>query len=108
MPQIKIRGVHPEQVCQISTEMVDNLTTIIDCPRDYFTIECIHSTAIRDGAIIPVPPFVEVAWFDRGQEVQDLVAREITTQFQSVGIESLDVAFIRFEKPCYYENGEHF
>lgn len=108
MPQIKIRGVDPQEVCKISKKMVDTLTNMIGCPREYFTIECIHSTAIRDGEVVPVSPFVEVAWFDRGQEVQDLVAQEITCQLKSVGVESIDVAFLTFERHSYYENGEYF
>lgn len=108
MPQIKIRGIEPAQICKISREMVDNLTPIIGCPREYFTIECIHSTAIKDGELVPVSPFIEVAWFDRGQEVQDQVALEITRQVQSLGIPSIDVAFLTFERRSYYENGEHF
>lgn len=108
MPQIKIRGIEPAQVCKISLEMVDNLAPIIGCPREYFVIECIHSTAVKDGEIIPSTPFVEVMWFDRGQEIQDKVAKEITTHIQSLGIADIDVAFLTFERRSYYENGEHF
>lgn len=108
MPQIKIRGVEPQELCKISKGLVDRLTEVIGCPRDYFTIEQVHSTAIRDGEIVPGAPFVEVAWFDRGQEVQDTVAQEITAQLKSIGIASVDIAFLTFERHRYYENGEHF
>ncbi|HBG1558843.1 DUF1904 family protein [Clostridioides difficile] len=56
-----------------------------------------------------VYPFVEVAWFDRGQEVQDIVARIITDSIRNnLDVESMDLAFTVFEKEKYYENGEHF
>ena len=66
------------QICEISEKMIDELVDAVKCPRDYFEIECIKSVAIRDGKIADVYPFVEVAWFDRGQEVQDTVAKIIT------------------------------
>ncbi|SHJ92193.1 DUF1904 domain-containing protein [Tepidibacter formicigenes] len=109
MPQIKIRGIKAQVVCKISEEMVDKLVDIVKCPRDYFEIECIQSVAIRDGKIAPVYPFIEVAWFDRGQEIQDKVAKVITDSIrENLDVESLDLAFTTFEKEKYYENGEHF
>lgn len=109
MPQIKIRGIHENDICKISENMIDKLVEAVKCPRDYFEIECIKSVAIRDGKIDDVYPFVEVAWFDRGQEVQDVVATIITDSIRNnLNIESMDLAFIVFEKEKYYENGEHF
>lgn len=109
MPQIKVRGISSEDMCKISEKMIDELVEAVKCPRDYFEIECISSTAVRNGKIEPVYPFVEVAWFDRGQEVQDIVAKIITNSIrENLNIESMDLAFTVFEKEKYYENGEHF
>jgi hypothetical protein len=109
MPQIKIRGIHENEICKISDKMIDELVDAVKCPRDNFEIECIKSVAIREGKIADVYPFVEVAWFDRGQEVQDIVAKIITDSIRNnLEIESMDLAFTVFEKEKYYENGEHF
>ncbi|SHJ34183.1 protein of unknown function [Geosporobacter subterraneus DSM 17957] len=108
MPQIKFRGVAVEKVCNISKEMIDDLTEIIGCPRDYFTIEHIPSTFIQDGEITEGYPFVEVLWFDRGQSVQDKTARVITEYLHRAGYEQVDLFFQPLEKHRYYENGEHF
>ncbi|WP_278682517.1 DUF1904 domain-containing protein [Paraclostridium bifermentans] len=109
MPQIKIRGINETDVCKISENMIDKLVEAVKCSRDYFEIECIKSVAIRDGKIAEVYPFVEVAWFDRGQEVQDIVAKIITDSIRNnLDVESMDLAFTVFEKEKYYENGEHF
>ncbi|MGL5711487.1 MAG: DUF1904 domain-containing protein [Paraclostridium sp.] len=109
MPQIKVRGIHEDDICKISEKMIDDLVDAVNCPRDYFEIECIKSVAIRDGKIAPVYPFVEIAWFDRGQEVQDTVAQIITDSIRNnLDIENMDLAFTVFEKEKYYENGEHF
>jgi hypothetical protein len=109
MPQIKIRGIHENDICKISEKMIDELVEAVKCPRDYFEIECIKSIAIRNGKLDSVYPFVEVAWFDRGQEVQDIVANIITNSIRNnLDVEDMDLAFTVFEKEKYYENGDHF
>ena len=103
MPQIKVRGINENDICKISEKMIDELVEAVKCPRDYFEIECIKSVAIRDGKIADVYPFVEVAWFDRGQEVQDMVAKIITDNIrENLNVESMDLAFTVFEKEKYY------
>ena len=109
MPQIKIRGINEHDICKISEKMIDKLVEAIKCPRDSFEIECIKSVAIRNGQLEEVYPFVEVAWFDRGQEVQDIVAKIITNSIRNnLDVESMNLAFTVFEKEKYYKNGEHF
>lgn len=108
MPQIKVRGISPEKLCKINNQLIDELVEIVQCPRDYFELEYIQSIAIRDGNIDEAYPFIEVAWFDRGLEVQDKVAKAITKHMLSAGEEAVDIAFTTFEKRSYYENGEHF
>lgn len=109
MPQIKIRGIQAEELCKISEELLDNLVEIVSCPRDYFELEVISSVAIRNGKIAQAYPFVEIACFDRGQKIQDEIAKTITSLFkEKLGIENLDLAFVTFKENSYYENGEHF
>ncbi len=108
MPQLKIRGIEADKFKVISKDLVDELTRIVGCPRDYFTLECINTTSIFDGEIVNTYPFIEVAWFDRGQEVRDNVAKTITRYVNELGIEDLDIAFTIFKENSYYENGEHF
>lgn len=53
--------------------------------------------------------FCRGSLIDRGQEVQDTVAKIITDNIrENLNIESMDLAFTVFEKEKYYENGEHF
>jgi len=108
MPHLKVRGIAPEELCRLNNPLIDELVEIIKCPREYFEMEYIHTTAIRDGKIAEVYPFFEVAWFDRGQEIQDQVAKAITKHVNALGIEAVDVAFIQYQRNSYYENGEHF
>lgn len=108
MPHLIVRGISPEKLCIINDPLIDELVEIIKCPKEYFELESIHTTAIRDGAVAEPYPFVEVAWFDRGQEVQDQVAAVITRHVNSLGIAEVGVAFKQYYRNCYYENGEHF
>lgn len=107
MPMIKIKGIPQEEVIKESKELIDSLVEIIECPRDYFTIELVNNTFIKDGEIATPPTIVEVAWFNRGQDIQDKVAEVITNHFKK-DRECLDVFFKSLEHNCYYENGEHF
>lgn len=108
MPRIKVKGIKVEDVCKVSKKLIDELEALLECPRDYFSLEHINGTFIKDGEIVEGYPFIEVAWFDRGQEIQDKVAKTITKFFNSVGYDNLDIIFIMLKKESYYENGEHF
>lgn len=108
MPQIKIRGLQKEKVISASKKIIDELVQVVQCPREDFTIECINSTYIMDGKIIEPYPFIEIAWFDRGQEIQDKVAIIITNNLLAQGIESIDLIFTVLEGRKYYVNGKHF
>jgi Zn-finger nucleic acid-binding protein len=108
MPQLKIQGVEVNDICKISVGMVQEMQELLQCPKSYFTLECINSTYIMDGEIVKVCPTVEVAWFDRGQEVQDTMAKIVTKYIHSAGYKDVDVIFSVLEENKYYENGEHF
>jgi len=108
MPQLKLSGVEVEKICSFSKNLIDELEAIINCPRSYFTIEHISSTFIADGSVSKSYPFVEVSWFDRGQEVQDKTALAITKAVQNSGYGNVDVIFTALQEKDYYENGSHF
>jgi hypothetical protein len=108
MPQLKMRGVEVKDICKISGEMVQEMQELLECPKSYFTLECINCTCIMDGEIVKSPASVEVSWFDRGQEVQDIMAKIITKYIHSAGYKDVDVIFSVLEESKYYENGEHF
>lgn len=108
MPILTFRAVESEDIIKISKELIDELEALIKCPRDYFTIEVRNSTFIKDGVVDKWYPIIDVAWFDRGQEVQDKVAYIITNHLKNVGYDNVDVIFHKLIEKDYYENGEHF
>lgn len=88
--------------------MIDDLHNITQTPREHFTLELPISIYILDGKVVDGPPMVEVFWFDRGQELQDQVAKIIAEHIQSAGYPDVDVIFTILYRNRYYENGEHF
>ncbi|WP_428772306.1 DUF1904 domain-containing protein [Vibrio sp.] len=110
MPHLRFRAVEPKQVESLSKTLLDELQPIMDCPREDFTFEYIYSTFFHEGEVSQAYPFVEVLWFDRGQQTQDQVARIITDQVRQVQEQQVDVAviFSALNSQGYYDNGEHY
>ncbi|TGE33528.1 DUF1904 domain-containing protein [Desulfosporosinus sp. Sb-LF] len=108
MPQIKIRGIETEKIRKLSKPLIDELAMLTQSPRDYFTLEVIHSTFVMDGEVVRGYPFVEIAWFDRGQEIQDQVAQVISRLINEAGYPNVDIIFTILEEARYYENGQHY
>ncbi|MGD8109733.1 DUF1904 domain-containing protein [Vibrio sp. TRT 21S02] len=110
MPHLRFRAVEPQTVQTLSKSLIDELQPLMDCPREDFTFEYIYTTFYLEGEVNPAYPFVEVLWFDRGQETQDAVAQTITRQVRGIIGEDVDVAviFTALEAKGYYDNGEHY
>jgi len=108
MPALRLKSIDSKKVLLISKALIDELQELIQCPRDYFSIELAQSSFIFDGEFVEGPPEVDIFWFDRGQEIQDKVAKLITKYINSIGYNNIDVIFHSLEESKYYENGEHF
>ena len=52
MPHLKIRGMDKKALIENSKEIIDGLTNIIKCDRNWFTIEHIDTEYIFDGKIV--------------------------------------------------------
>lgn len=109
MPHLRIRGVKREEVKEISRELVDQLAEIVECPRDWFTLECLNTEFIFDGEDSVGYPFVEVLWFDRGQDAKDRAGAAVTEMIRrKYPEEDICVIFTNLNEKDYYENGNHF
>lgn len=109
MPHLKFRGIEKQLLIDNSKELIDGLTALIKCDRTWFTIEHTETEYIFDGEIVPGYIFVDVAWFDRGQEVKDQVAKLITDFCQRLkNNNDTTVIFYNLSGNDYYDNGEHF
>ena len=110
MPHLRFRAVEPQTVQTLSKSLIDDLQPHMDCPREDFTFEYIYSTFYHEGEVNQAYPFVEVLWFNRGQETQDEVAKIITHQVRGMIGEDVDVAviFTALDASGYYDNGQHY
>lgn len=109
MPHMRFRGIEIDLVKKISKDLVDGLTEIVACEREWFTLEHIQSNFIKDGEDNQGHPFVEILWFDRGLDTKTKVSKFIT---KLISIENnyptITVIFTNLEGTDYFENGEHF
>ncbi|MHC6526475.1 MULTISPECIES: DUF1904 domain-containing protein [unclassified Vibrio] len=110
MPHLRFRAVEPQTVQTLSNTLLDELQPLMACPREDFTFEYIYSTFYYESEVTAAYPFVEVLWFDRGQEVQDQVAQIITQQVRAIMGEDVDVAviFSALKPNEYYDNAQHY
>ncbi|ODS51061.1 MAG: pseudouridine synthase [Bdellovibrio sp. SCN 50-8] len=109
MPHIRFRAVRPQDVAVLSEILTPKLAELTEAPVDYFTYEYIQTEFYKNGQIASGDPFIEVHWFDRGQECQDKVAKEITSRVKElIGDKDIVVYFFDLKKSAYYENGNHF
>lgn len=108
MPRITTHAIPLALVQAASRALTDELVALIGVPREHFTLEVRQDPFVADGELVSGDPFVEVALFDRGAEVETEIARTITRNFQAAGCPHLDVYLRRLERPRYYEDGEPF
>ena len=110
MPHIRFRAVDNNILKTISVKLLDELQPIMNSPRNHFTLESIPTTFIFDGEEVSAYPFIEVLWFERGQETRDRVAKVITDCLRDHVEESLDIAvvFTALNPDAYYDNGIHY
>ena len=71
MPHIRCRGMQRELVAAISETLVEQLAELTQAPAAHFTIEYIPAEFIATRFGGQAYPFIELFWFDRGQEMQD-------------------------------------
>ncbi|WP_308637996.1 DUF1904 family protein [Paenibacillus silvisoli] len=105
MPQLIVKGVEHAVLAQVSGELVEEMARICGCGTDNFTIDALQTVSFFGGTTVPAYPFVEIAWFDRGQAVQDELALAVTAHLNLAGVDEVEVAFKVYKESAYYING---
>lgn len=107
MPQLLFRGVASDKLHEVSELLAADLAVICECGTDNFTMECLQTISVFGGSTNGESfPFVEVGWFERGQEVRDRFADAVTHHLAQIGITESEVAFRTFQEDSYYINGK--
>ncbi|MEK6553626.1 MAG: DUF1904 family protein [Bdellovibrionota bacterium] len=109
MPHIRIRAMSDSAVKSLSSTLPVELTKILQIPEDSFTVEKIATTFYYMGNVVEGDPMLEVLWFDRGAELQNICGQKITELAKAhTKSEFVAVVFTALPKSHYYENGKHF
>ena len=110
MPHLRFRGIERDPVARLSGSLIQKLSALTGAPAAHFTIERVPTEFIIAGETVAGYPFVELMWFDRGQEVQDAAARLITQAVKAELGADQDVAVVvlPLTRSAYYDNGQHY
>lgn len=110
MPHLRVRGMPLADLESISDTLIETLAEITDTPNSHFTLEYQAVTYFVAGGASPAYPFIEILWFDRGDEVKAKVANTIDGLVRPLVESGKDIAvlFHDLQGKDYYENGEHF
>jgi phenylpyruvate tautomerase PptA (4-oxalocrotonate tautomerase family) len=110
MPHIRCRGIEREKVVEFSEHLVEQLAELTKSPAAHFTIEYIPAEFIATRFGGHAYPFIELFWFDRGQNMQDAAAQLITSVVKAALGDVVDVAVVvnPIERTNYYDNGQHY
>jgi len=95
-------------VVAISETLVEQLAELTKAPAAHFTIEYIPAEFIATRFGGQAYPFIELFWFDRGQEMQDAAAQLITSIVKSKLEMDVAVVVQPIQRTNYYDNGQHY
>lgn len=108
MPHLRFRAIESEKVRDLSDILVEKLSFALSCPEDYFTFECIHSDFYFKEVKVKAIPQIEIHWFERGQDLRNLVAQIVHEEVLRLGFEETIIWFTPLIKEAYYDNGQHY
>ncbi len=110
MPHFRFHAMTAPQVSQLSHSLLEVLPELFNSPKEDFTFECVASQFFFEGKPVDAYPFIELMWFDRGQDIQDKAAEIITQQCLLSVSNSADIAVIfkNLTPSAYYDNGKHY
>lgn len=107
MPQLTVRGISASQMASICGPLVEELADVCGCGTDNFTVDCLSVTSVFAGEAVATYPFIEVAWFERGDAARDRFAETLTRHIQLAGVPEVEIAFKVYREQAYYVNGVH-
>lgn len=109
MPHLLFRGVPALSLRSIAPELVQELAVLCNCGVDNFTVECLETTSIYGGhADGRSFPFIEIGWFERGQEVRDRFAAIVHRYMEKLESGEAEIAFRTYSENAYYIEGKPF
>ncbi|WP_169086350.1 DUF1904 family protein [Paenibacillus sp. PL91] len=107
MPHLFFRGVPAEKLQSVTSPLADELAALCECGTDNFTMACLHTTNVFGSQeSVADFAFIEVGWFERGQQTRNRFAQAITNYVRQLGISEIEIVFHAYREDSYYINGE--
>ncbi|CAM4012500.1 DUF1904 domain-containing protein [Paenibacillus alkaliterrae] len=107
MPHLLFRGVEAELLRKVAAPLAKKLAILCSCGTDNFTMNVMNATNVYGGAPDePAFAFIEVGWFERGQQVRNSFAHAVTQYVRQLGINEIEIVFHAYREESYYINGE--
>jgi len=107
MPHLFFRGVPSEQLQTVTAPLAAELAAICECGTDNFTMACLHTTNVFGNEPSDQGfAFIEVGWFERGQQVRNRFAQAVTKSVSQLGLSEIEIVFHAYREDSYYINGE--
>ncbi|MEK3884482.1 DUF1904 family protein [Paenibacillus sp. PL2-23] len=107
MPHLLFRGLEADQLRTAAAPLAEELAAICGCGTDNFTMSCVHTSDVFGaGPQDPVFAFVEIGWFERGQDIRNQCAEAVTKTVLGLGVQEVEVVFQAYREDSYYINGK--
>lgn len=106
MPQIIVKGMKEEELREISTELLDKVSSSIEVSKELINLVYLPVKFFKDGEEIDDFPIVEVIWRDKGQEYKDRFAAAIYEEIKKKGYEKVAINFFPLTNISHYKNGK--
>ncbi|SHJ46349.1 DUF1904 family protein [Parasporobacterium paucivorans] len=103
MPMINFKAIATDDVLKASKNMLDDLQSILQCPRDSLHLEVTQSVYVADGEPAKGMPLVEVLWFERPEDLQKKTADLLVKYVQDMGYQHVEIIFRNIEKDKFYK-----
>ncbi|OMF38711.1 hypothetical protein BK133_00430 [Paenibacillus sp. FSL H8-0548] len=107
MPHLLFRGVPAEKLQTVTNPLAMELAALCECGTDNFTMSCLHTTSVFGSESEEAAfAFIEVGWFERGQQVRNRFAQAVTKYVAQLGLSEIEIVFHAYREDSYYINGE--
>jgi len=108
MPYVRFHALKEDQVANISKDLKHELAQTLNTTEEAWEIEFVSSVFFTNGIQTMTPPFVEVIWMARPQEIQDLCAKVIAENIKRSTKQDSFILFHNVPRETFYKNGIHF
>lgn len=103
MPQIILKGIASHEAEKLAGPIIDTVSQTVECPKDWVTVELCESKFFNAQGLTAQYPILQVWWYERPLEIQNLLAEKLSNIFLKEGYPLVQLSFHLFQEKDYYE-----